>query len=71
VLPDFEELFAVYEHHGVEVGQDVAHAVGRYGIELGDDAEGRDGGEVVGVFVDEGELGSVCAYAEVWIGDEN
>jgi hypothetical protein len=42
------------EHHGREVGEDVAEAEGWDGVERGDDAEGGDDLKVFVVLVDEG-----------------
>lgn len=65
VFADFEELLAVEEHHGGEVGDDVVEGVGGDGVELGDDAEGGVDLEVVVGFEDEGEVGSFGADTEV------
>lgn len=61
VVFDLEELFAVEEHHGGEVGDEVGVAEGGLGVERGNDAEGGEGAEVVVAFVDEREVGAFGA----------
>lgn len=67
VLADLEVLFAVEEHHGREVGDEVRHVPGRRAAEAGDHAVGGEDLEVVRVLVDEGEVGAFGAYSEVWM----
>lgn len=49
------------EHHGGEIGEDLAHGKGRDGIEGGDDTERGEDLERVVVFVDEWEIGAFSA----------
>ena len=60
---DFEELLAVEDHVGGEVGDDVGEGVGSFDVEGGDDAEGGEGLEVVGAFEDVVEVGAFGADA--------
>lgn len=50
---DFEVLFAVEEHHGAEVWDDVGDVVGGFGGEEGDDAECWEGLKVFVTLADD------------------
>lgn len=65
-LADFEVLFAVEEHDGVEVGDELREVRGEVGGEGGDHAVGREDLEVGGAFVHEGQVGALGAETEVW-----
>lgn len=64
-LFEFEVLLAVEEHAHVEVRDDVFHGVGRFGEVSRYYAESREDLEIVGAFVDEGEVVAFGAEAEV------
>ena len=67
VLADLEVLFAVEEHHGREVGNEVRHVPLGRAAEAGDHAVGGEDLEVVRVLVNEREVGALGAYSEVWM----
>jgi hypothetical protein len=64
-LADLEELLAVEEHARVEVWYDFVKGEGGFSVEGRNDTKGGDDLEVLVAFVNEGEVGALCANAKV------
>ena len=64
-LADLQELLAVEEHHGGEVGDDGIVVEGHLGVEGRDDAECRQDLEVLGALKDVLELGALGTETQV------
>lgn len=63
---DLEELLAVEEHAGVEVGDDFVEGEGRFCVEGWDHTKGGDDLEVLVALVDEGKIGALRSNTKVY-----
>jgi hypothetical protein len=64
-LANFEVLLSVEQHHGREIGEDLAHGEWWDSIERRDDTEGWEDLEVIRVFEDEWELIPFSSETEI------